>query len=59
MKFKAASSLIASHTRLFVGEQGVVIVDWLCATTHALLQSQNCTVVVWGLGIKCHLSGSI
>lgn len=59
MKYKAASSIIASHTRLFVGEQEGIIVDWLCAITHALLQSQNCIVVVWSLGIKCYLSGSI
>lgn len=59
MKCKAASSIIASHTRLFVGEQEVIIVDWLWAITHALLQSQNCIVAVWSLGIKCYLSGSI
>lgn len=41
MKYKAASSIIASHTRLFVGEQEGIIVDWLCAITHALLQSQK------------------
>lgn len=59
MKCKAASSIIASHTRLFVGEQEVVIVDWSCAITHALPQSQNCIVGVWSSGIKRYLSGSI